>query len=458
MVDPTRTQLSARLALCSFFALALGLSTGYHPVHLLFLAALGWYVDTKKARLCVLVFGLVGFAFRVTPAPLEFESKRFQGEVRVVSVPWDSGGNMKAVADSRGKRYLLTFPKSIELNLGDLAEVGGIQRPIAESRRAPDGRVAEVELIGGVRKIFASPAAFGWGIRIRHAFVDWTEKTLPKPIAATVDALCMGSGEGMTDDQWEIFRRTGTIHVIVASGIHAVLAAGAALGALKRVPMRRELKLCVVLVLLLVYAAAAGFRPPILRGVVMSLASYGHYWFGRRNDPLNSMGIAGIASLVLDPWAVFDLGLWLSCAAVAGITMAGQTMVFEEFADAKAWLASLWNANIAATIATFPLLAFAIGQVSLIGIVASMIAVPVMEASLVAALTAFGIGVFLPPLGAVLMRTTVEPAVGGLLVVLDGLSRLPVSVVTFGSFSAYWLIPIYLGLAWMWRPARVEAT
>lgn len=368
-----------------------------------------------------------------------------------MSIPSDSELGQNATVAFSGRRYRVYVPPGTRLNLGDVVELGGQQEPPNETRSGSRGVVAVIHPIGGMRWIRRGPEVFGWGTAIRRSFMDFAGASLSPRAAATLEALCMGADYGIDDEQWEAFKRTGTVHVIVASGLQTMIVAATALSLLGRVQWRRELKLVLVLSLVFLYCAVAGFRPSVLRAGLMVSIGYLHYLFGRQSDGLNSLGMASSVALLTDPWQVYDVGLWLSFVAVAGLVMQGT------LETARPLWRQIFDTNVVATVATAPLTAWALGQVSVIGLAVNLLVVPSMEGLLVTGLTTWLAWLIFPPVGGWLAAWCVGLPLEKLLDVVEGLARLPFAAVNFGGFSGYWLVAIYGGMILHWRPRRRDA-
>lgn len=441
-------ELRARPALLVFLGLSIALSSGFVLWHLLGIAFVAAALRDRRSWCLIGVAALVGWILRPLPVTPDFDHKPFRGVVEVMSIPSDSEQGQSATVAYHGKRYRVYVPHGIRLNLGDVVELGGQQEPPNESRTGTRGITAVIHPIGGMRWIRHGPEVFAWGTAIRRSFMDFAGQSLSPRAAATLEALCMGADYGIDDEQWEAFKRTGTVHVIVASGLQTMIVGATALTLLAHVRWRRELKLVAVLALLFLYCAVAGFRPSVLRAGLMVSVGYLHYLFGRQSDGLNSLGLASSVALVTDPWQVFDLGLWLSFVAVAGLVMQGT------LDSARPLWKQVFDTNLAATVATAPLTAWALGQVSLIGIVANLAVVPAMESLLVTGLLSWLLWLVLPPIGGWVGWVSVGVPLERLLDLVFALSRLPFAAVNFGGFSGYWLVPVYGGMVLLWRPRR----
>lgn len=199
---------------------------------------------------------------------------------------------------------------------------------------------------------------------------------------ALLKALTIGDGSSITQRQWEVFRKTGTTHLIVISGSHIGLVAGlvyflvlrawAWTGYLAWSP-QKVAALAAVLAGIF-YAGLAGFSVPTQRAVVMLAVLMCAIIRQRNVQSFNTLAVAMLAVLALDPLAVLSPGFWLSFLAVAVIIYAVDGRLGKSGRVAEAvrinWVTSLGLS---------PLLLFFFQQISICAPLANFIAVPVIS-------------------------------------------------------------------------------
>ena len=163
--------------------------------------------------------------------------------------------------------------------------------------------------------------------RLRQHWRDAILLRVADPAAAGVlAALAVGDQAAIDSEGWELFRITGVAHLMSISGLHvtmwAWLAAAAVGWAWRRSPglmllwPAQSAALAGGLMLAAAYAAVAGWGVPAQRtvlmlGVVVALRLTGWQWPG----PLLLLASA-LAVTLVDPWAVGQAGFWLSFFAV----------------------------------------------------------------------------------------------------------------------------------------------
>ncbi|MEN8108319.1 MAG: DNA internalization-related competence protein ComEC/Rec2 [Pseudomonadota bacterium] len=196
-----------------------------------------------------------------------------------------------------------------------------------------------------------------------------------------VRALTIGDRNGITQQQWETLRATGTSHLMAISGLHISLVAGlvfwvsqlgwarvAALTA--HVPARKAAALLALLAALL-YAALAGFSIPTQRAAIMVGVAMLALLAARHSRPANILCLAAIAVLVNDPLAVLAAGWWLSFWAVCLIIYISSARIGRQ---------PLWRkwtyVHLVLGISLLPVLLVFFQQTSVVAPVANSIAVP----------------------------------------------------------------------------------
>ena len=194
-----------------------------------------------------------------------------------------------------------------------------------------------------------------------------------------IKALVLGDRSAMSIEQWQVFQRTGTSHLIAISGLHIGLVAGLLFIVVRflaiRIPVVSGLAIPLTLLssftAAFFYAALAGFSLPTQRALLMlSLVLVGVYW-QRHYGAFHIILLALVGVLIYDPLAPISAGFWLSFAAVAVILFASMGRVRQpnklvQLIKVQGWVA----------IGLLPLLVYLFQQVSLVAPLANALAVP----------------------------------------------------------------------------------
>jgi competence protein ComEC len=136
------------------------------------------------------------------------------------------------------------------------------------------------------------------------------------PLAA---ALLLGRREGIDPDVNDAFARTGTVHLLAISGLHLqVLAAAIFLGC-RALGAGWKVSLGVVILATAGYALLVGLTPSVFRSATMTVIVCLAGLRDRNARPADCLAVAALATLVLNPAHLFDVGCQLSFLGVAAL-------------------------------------------------------------------------------------------------------------------------------------------
>lgn len=263
------------------------------------------------------------------------------------------------------------------------------------------GATGSVRALRSQRHEWLGMAPGYWVERGRQAVSDAIAERVPDERSAGVlAALVVGEQSAIDRADWDLFRITGVSHLMAISGLHVTMFAWLAAAVLRRLWRIRPGWMLAVpapvaarwggLVLALGYAVFSGWGVPSQRTVwmlatVAVLAQAGRRW------PWGLMLLCTAAVVAaVDPWALLAPGFWLSFVAVALLMASGdgawvQATVSTDpgrWSRWRAWLRRSVGASLRtqaiATVGLAPLTLIFFQQVSVVGFVANLVAIPVV--------------------------------------------------------------------------------
>ena len=234
-----------------------------------------------------------------------------------------------------------------------------------------------------------------------------------RSMAGVIAALVMGDQAAIQSSDWDLFRATGVAHLMSISGLHITLFAWVMAGAMRglwRFSAARGSYLCLAwpapnaallagTLMATLYALFSGWGLPAQRTIIMLWVVSLLRMMGIRWPPFWSLGLALWVVVFFDPWALLQVGFWLSFVAV-GVLMLNEplksiertkledecsevvqkndfvTVCINMLVKTLQSLIRLLREQWVVTVALTPLAVLFFGQVSWVGLLANLVAIP----------------------------------------------------------------------------------
>lgn len=351
------------------------------------------------------LFAAGGFAISLlhaaTPDPLAELAAMEPGDVilvgRIASPPEQSGFGYRA--DLRvehlwyGGREVLRgggvelFAGDLSVGVGDRVRVDGeislpqtgedgfdYERYLSTKRISALVEAASVRPVGEERGWIGqvhrrTDTALGYGLRPREA--------------AVVRGMVLGDRSLMPEELEEAFQRSGVTHVLAISGQHVAILAAVTFFALRFFAIPSGVRACVTMVLVWLYILVAGAPPSAIRAGVAATFVLAAPLLGRQVSAVHFMTTMLAFVLAYNPQLVYSTGFQLSVAAVFGILLLTKPLkslvnrtLLKPFRKPPDQLSNLISVSLAAQIATSPIVAATFDQVSVVGVLTNLVAVP----------------------------------------------------------------------------------
>jgi len=214
-----------------------------------------------------------------------------------------------------------------------------------------------------------------WGKQLDALSADATASGI-------IQALTLGLTGNISQENWALFRRTGTTHLMVISGAHIGLVAGLMFGLIHWL-WRRSYKACLYwpapkvasvfsIVSAFLYAIIAGFAVPAQRSLLACSFAFFRFLGNQRFSGWQGWRYGLLFALLFEPHAVLLPGFYLSFTAVAILIVVHQRW------SAKGWLQQTLIAQCACLIGLIPLTLYWFSYASLSGFFANLIAIPLV--------------------------------------------------------------------------------
>lgn len=206
-----------------------------------------------------------------------------------------------------------------------------------------------------------------WAAQRLRAQCDTTQAS------AVVRAMTVADRTGLSQGLRTAYARSGMSHLLAVSGLHTGIVFLLVNAILWWLPLLRRghiLRNLLAIVALWLFVAAAGFPPSAIRAAVMCTLLQGALATSSLYGAMNGWAAAAVGMLLWNPQWIGDISFQLSFIAVAAILAWGVPLC-RRCRTRSMLLNRVLQAliiSLVASIATAPLVAYAFGIVSLIGL------------------------------------------------------------------------------------------
>jgi competence protein ComEC len=236
-----------------------------------------------------------------------------------------------------------------------------------------------------------------WVYSLRNSLSQSLARVIPEPQASLAQGVVLGIRYNIPQSIKDDFAGTGTAHLLAISGLHLSILAGILLSiGIRLFGKRRYIYIWLALGVIWFYALITGLNPPVVRGAIMASLFLSAELLGRQRTAVTSLAFAAAIMVGIDPHILWDAAFQLSFLGMAGLIFIapplmrlGRKIVDKAFREegVGASLANIvtdsFSVTLAATIAVWPVVAHYFGIVSLVGPLATFLALPALPALIV---------------------------------------------------------------------------
>ena len=282
-----------------------------------------------------------------------------------------------------------------EILPGQIIVIQAIVQPSKE------GRVASLLINKGSFTILSQPSR--WAISLDRIRDGLRAASGGGDSGALIPGMVLGDTSLQSATFKNEMRRSGLTHLVAVSGANFAIVSTFILYLMQFVFRKIPLRLGATAIFLIAFIALVRPSPSVLRAAAMAAVLLIAQGTHRGRDSLPALGFAIAAVVVADPWQVRDPGFALSVLATAGLLIAAPRLV-EKFSSVMPKpLAIIIATPLAATLFCSPVIVAISGQLSLMSIVANVLAAPAVAPITIVGFIAALISLVLPSLSHLLL-------------------------------------------------------
>jgi competence protein ComEC len=155
--------------------------------------------------------------------------------------------------------------------------------------------------------------------RLRTGGNDQLWRQLSHEQSGLAAAIMLGSREQLGREWNEAFFQTGTVHLMAISGLHVGMLALGLVWLMRLLMIQERWAMLIVIAVCFLYVMVTGARPPAVRAFIIVLTLCSGRLLGRQTSAWNTLAMAGVIVLAINPSEMFRTGTQLSFLAVAAL-------------------------------------------------------------------------------------------------------------------------------------------
>ena len=237
-----------------------------------------------------------------------------------------------------------------------------------------------------------------WIYAVRNQMAQTLAKALPEPQASLAQGIILGMRGNIPASLKADFAHTGTAHLLAISGLHLSIIAGIVLSAgIWLLGRRHYLYVWLALCTIWLYALLTGMHLPVVRGAIMASLFLIAELLGRQRHAITALVLAAALMVGISPYILGDAAFQLSFLAMAGlislfpVLQGWSRKAVSATIGAEGTIVSIahfasdsFSVTLAAIIAVWPVVAYYFGIVSLVGPLATFLALPALPVIILA--------------------------------------------------------------------------
>lgn len=210
----------------------------------------------------------------------------------------------------------------------------------------------------------------GMAIGLRRRMLDIYKKAFPQTMDGIVAGVVLGDKSLIDEDFWQKLQVTGTLHIMVASGMNIAMFSQGLLSFFLLF-FKRRLAIYSLLIVIWFYSIMTGLAAPMIRAATMASLIYLGGVLGKEAEGGRILLLTGLLMIFANPALIFEVGFQLSFMATAGLVYIQPRLKISGNSLTRRRLARLlqldnFSSSLGSLIATLPILLFNFGQLNLL--------------------------------------------------------------------------------------------
>ena len=261
-----------------------------------------------------------------------------------------------------------------------------------------------------------------------------TFRYLYKDTSNFVNSFLLGIKEDLTDEENEMFSKTGTSHVIAISGMHmniiCVILAYIIRG------INKIYKLVILIIIMLLYSLIVGFSPSITRAVLFVVIMYLAVFLFKKRDGITTLALIASLLIIDNMYTIYNVSFQLSFLATLSI------LYFNKMVKSKLKF-DIISMTVSSNILTLPIIYYVFKGIPLLSILGNIVIIPFI--GIIMNLSIFSILFFEISLNITKIIVYINKTLINMVYyILDKLSKVEIAYIEFENSNLKYVIIYYV--------------
>ncbi len=224
---------------------------------------------------------------------------------------------------------------------------------------------------------------------IRQGFIDYIDSVFEESEAALVKGFLIGETSDISAKTISDFRRSGISHLLSVSGFHIALLLGSLELVFRKLYIPKKIRCIMIMLFGFFFLLLTDFAGSAVRSALMLFAVYAGFMFAEDNDAVTSLFASLALIIMFSPYAVYDLGLFMSFIATLGLVtiypyfesklpiVKTKKKAVKLLGKIYLWISRTILITVVANFFLLPIMWYFFGEISLTSIPANLLTSPI---------------------------------------------------------------------------------
>ena len=207
-----------------------------------------------------------------------------------------------------------------------------------------------------------------------------------------IESLLIGNKNSLSQDEEELFNKTGTSHIISISGMHVGI-----ITSIITILVNGNgsiYKMSIIFAIIMMYGVLVGSTPSVIRAILFLVLVYISQYIDRKKDGISSLSLIAVLLSLNNPFIIYNISFQLSFLATLSI------IYFYGYIN-RVLKVKILAVTIAANILVLPITYYQFEGIAIFSIISNILIVPFISIIMILAIVSvclFNINIYLSKL------------------------------------------------------------